>query len=954
MATREHHVLSCDIETYSEVDLPKCGVYAYAEHPSFEILLFAYAFDDEETQVVDLKVGERLPPRVLDALADPAITKTAFNAAFERTCIGRYLGKRLDAAQWQCTAVQSAMLALPLSLEGVGEVLGIERKKLKEGGDLVRYFSLPCKPTKANGQRTRNLLEHAPEKWQRFRAYCVRDVDAEREIRSKLRNYPIPTKEQELYRLDQEINDRGIRVDPVLVAHAIECDGQYREKTTKRACELTGLANPNSPAQLKEWLEGQGTQVDTLDKKAVRALLPGAEGDVLEVLKLRLLMAKTSVKKYEAIRRSVCADGRVHGLLQFYGANRTGRWCLTGDHEVLTDRGWRRLDAWKGGRIACWHPSGETVTFQTSKALAFPYCGDVYAYTDKRISQISTPDHRMYCKKRYEGEWCIDTVEHMAQRRPCIPFTGYRKGGGSMDQANLRVLIMVQADGHYTADGDLRLAFSKQRKIDRCKSLLRAAAIQYCVHAYPDRVVFTIYSRHLPMWLRMFQEKTFGPWLLEESSDVFFDELAYWDGYRSGPNSVQYSTCNRQNADMVQALAHITGRCAQIKVRHREQDHPHWKDSYVVDIWLKPVNCHEIRQKPVVEHFTGTVYCAETPTGFFLVRRNGRVWITGNSGRLVQIQNLPQNHIPDLVLARDLVKAGRYADIEALYESTPNVLSELIRTAFVPRPGCRFIVADFSAIEARVIAWLAGEQWRLEVFRQGGDIYCASASKMFHVPVEKHGQNSHLRQKGKIAELALGYGGAVGALTAMGALEMGLAEEELPPLVRQWREANPHIIRLWAQVEDAAMTAVREKARVRLGRLTFHCRSGMLFITLPSGRKLCYVKPRIQTNRFGGDGLTYEGVGESRKWTRIETFGGKLTENIVQATARDLLAEAMLRLRDAGLEIVMHVHDEAVLEVPIGHSGVDEVCALMAEAPAWADGLPLRADGYECRFYQKD
>ena len=642
--------LGIDIETYSEVDLPKCGVYAYAEHPSFEILLFAYAFDDEETQVVDLKGGERLPPRVLDALTDPAITKTAFNAAFERTCIGRCLGKRLDAAQWQCTAVQSAMLALPLSLEGVGEVLGIERKKLKEGGDLVRYFSLPCKPTKANGQRTRNLPEHAPEKWQRFKEYCVRDVEAEREIRAKVQGYPIPAKEQELYRLDQEINDRGIMVDPVLVARAIECDGQYREKTTKRAYELTGLANPNSPAQLKEWLEGQGTQVDTLDKKAVRALLPDAEGDVLEVLKLRLLMAKTSVKKYEAIRRSVCADGRVHGLLQFYGANRTGRW----------------------------------------------------------------------------------------------------------------------------------------------------------------------------------------------------------------------------------------------------------------------------------------------------------------AGRLVQIQNLPQNHIPDLALARDLVKAGRYADIEALYESTPNVLSELIRTAFVPRPDCRFIVADFSAIEARVIAWLAGEQWRLEVFRQGGDIYCASASKMFHVPVEKHGQNSHLRQKGKIAELALGYGGAVGALTAMGALDMGLAEEELPPLVRQWREVNPHIIRLWAQVENAAMTAVREKARVRLGRLTFHCRSGMLFITLPSGRKLCYVKPRIQTNRFGGDGLTYEGVGEGKKWTRIETFGGKLTENIVQATARDLLAEAMLRLRDAGLEIVMHVHDEAVLEVPIGHSSVEEVCALMAEAPAWADGLPLRADGYECRFYQKD
>ena len=643
-------ILGIDIETYSEVDLPKCGVYAYAEHPSFEILLFAYAFDDEETQVVDLKGGERLPPRVLDALADPAITKTAFNAAFERTCIGRCLGKRLDAAQWQCTAVQSAMLALPLSLEGVGEVLGIERKKLKEGGDLVRYFSLPCKPTKANGQRTRNLPEHAPEKWQRFKEYCVRDVEAEREIRAKLQGYPIPAKEQELYRLDQEINDRGIMVDPVLVARAIECDGQYREKTTKRAYELTGLANPNSPAQLKDWLEGQGIKADTLDKKAVRALLPGAEGDALEVLKLRLLMAKTSVKKYEAIRRSVCPDGRVHGLLQFYGANRTGRW----------------------------------------------------------------------------------------------------------------------------------------------------------------------------------------------------------------------------------------------------------------------------------------------------------------AGRLVQIQNLPQNHIPDLALARELVKAGRYEDIEALYDSTPGVLSELVRTAFVPRPGCRFIVADFSAIEARVVAWLAGEQWRLEVFDGGGDIYCASASKMFHVPVEKHGQNSRLRQKGKIAELALGYGGAAGALTAMGALEMGLTEEELPSLVRQWRQANPHIIRLWAQVENAAMLAVKEKTRVRLGRLVFQYQSGMLFIALPSGRKLCYVKPRIQTNRFGGEGLTYEGVGESKKWTRIETFGGKLTENIVQAAARDLLAGAMLRLRDAGFEIVMHVHDEAVLEVPVGQSSVKEVCTLMAEAPAWADGLPLRADGYECEFYKKD
>lgn len=647
-------VLSIDIETYSEVDLPKCGVYAYTDHPSFEVLLFAYAFDDEPTQIVDLKCGEKLPRRVTEALFSPAYTKVAFNAAFERTCLSRFLGVYLQPRSWQCTAVQAAMLALPLSLDGVGEVLNIERKKLKEGSDLVKFFSLPCKPTKANGMRTRNLPSDAPEKWERFKAYCVRDVDAEREIRQKLKNYPIPEDELELYWLDQEINDRGIMVDPVLVNHAIECDLQYKDYTSQRAYELTGLTNPNSPAQLKEWLADQGIETETLDKKAVKSLIGKADddmnADILEVLKLRLLMAKTSVKKYEAIQRSICTDGRVHGLLQFYGANRTGRW----------------------------------------------------------------------------------------------------------------------------------------------------------------------------------------------------------------------------------------------------------------------------------------------------------------AGRLVQVQNLPQNHIPDLELARDLVKTGRYGELEMLYESTPNVLSELIRTAFVPKPGSRFIVADFSAIEARVIAWLSGEQWRLDVFEKGGDIYCASASQMFGVPVEKHGQNAHLRQKGKIAELALGYGGSVGALIAMGALDMGLEESELPELVDQWRNANPHITKLWWDVDEAALTAFKEGKPTHVGPLTFSRHSGMLFVRLPSGRQLCYVKPRLEDNQFGRKNLTYEGVGESKRWTRIFTYGPKLVENVVQATARDILALSMLRLRNAGFEIVMHIHDEAVLEVPIGSSSVEEVCDLMGIAPEWAVGLPLRADGYECLFYRKD
>ena len=643
-------ILSIDIETYSDVDLTKCGVYAYSDSPNFEILLFAYAFDEEPTRITDFACGEKLPQKVLDALEDPAITKAAFNAQFERTCISKYLGRRLSPSGWQCTAVQSAMLALPLSLDNVGEVLNIQRKKLKEGTDLVRFFSMPCKPTKANGGRTRNRPEDAPEKWERFKTYCIRDVDAEREIRQKLWKFPIPESEMELYRMDQEINDRGILVDQQLVENAVLCDNQYRQMVSARAYELTGLSNPNSPAQIKGWLAEHGVEAEKLDKKTVKGLISETDGEVLEVLKLRLLMAKTSVKKYEAIERSVCSDGWVHGLLQFYGANRTGRW----------------------------------------------------------------------------------------------------------------------------------------------------------------------------------------------------------------------------------------------------------------------------------------------------------------AGRLVQVQNLPQNHIPDLELARSLVKEQRFEDLDLLYDSTPEVLSELIRTAFVPKPGCRFIVADFSAIEARVLAWFAGEQWRLDTFAEGGDIYCASASKMFGVPVVKHGVNGHLRQKGKIAELALGYGGAVGALTSMGALEMGLQEEELQPLVSQWRNSNPHIIKFWWDVDAAAVKAVKERTEVVLGNLCFTYRSGILFVTLPSGRKLSYIKPRMTQNRFGRESLSYEGVGESKKWMRIETYGPKLVENIVQATARDLLAQAMLRLRNKGFDIVMHIHDEAVLEVPEGVSGVEEICQIMSEQPDWAAGLPLRADGYECAFYKKD
>lgn len=642
-------VLGIDIETFSDVDLIKCGVYAYADSPAFEVLLFAYSFDGEETQIIDLAQGEAIPAEVESAIFNDSITKTAFNANFERTCLSRFFGTPLSPYSWHCSAVQAAMLALPRSLEDVGAVLGLDKQKMKEGKELIRYFCVPCKPTKANGGRTRNLPHHAPEKWELFKTYCKRDVDVEKAIRQKLHHFPIPESEMEMYRLDQEINDRGVLVDLALVHQAISCESLHKEIVTKRAYELTGLENPNSVAQMKGWLEGKGLEIESLSKQAVSDLIKETDGEVEELLRLRLLMAKTSVKKYEAMERSVCKNGRVHGLLQFYGANRTGRW----------------------------------------------------------------------------------------------------------------------------------------------------------------------------------------------------------------------------------------------------------------------------------------------------------------AGRLVQVQNLPQNHIVDLELARNLVKQGRFEDLELFYDSTPNVLSELIRTAFVPKKGCRFIVADFSAIEARVLAWLSGEQWRLDVFASHGKIYEASASAMFHVPIEEITKGSPLRQKGKISELALGYGGSVGALTSMGALDMGLAEEELSPLVSTWRNANPHITQFWWDVDAAAVRAVTEKRRTKAGRIIFEYKSGILFVMLPSGRKLAYVKPRMAVNKFGRDGLTYEGISENKKWSRIETYGPKLVENIVQGTARDLLAEAMLRVEKAGYRIVMHCHDEIIAEVPEGFGSVEDMSEVMAVQPEWANGLPLRADGYECAFYQK-
>lgn len=659
--------ISIDIETFSDVDLGKFGVYRYCSSPAFEILLFGYSVDGGPVKVVDLACGEKIPEDILDALTDDTVLKWAFNANFERVCLSRYLrdmGRSLDPFRdnhplslgharflnpegWRCSMVWAATMGLPLSLKGVSAVLQLADQKMDEGKALIKYFSVPCAPTKANGGRTRNLPSDDPGKWATFKKYNQRDVEVEMMIQRKLRNFPVPDFVWDEYHIDQEINDRGVRIDVDLVEKAIDMDTRSRSKLTEKMQAITNLENPNSVQQMKQWLSDNGMEVDSLGKKAVTALLKTAPPELTEVLELRQQLAKSSVKKYQTMQRAVCSDSRARGMFMFYGANRTGRW----------------------------------------------------------------------------------------------------------------------------------------------------------------------------------------------------------------------------------------------------------------------------------------------------------------AGRLIQLQNLPQNHLPDLDAARALVKSGDYEAVKMIYEDVPDTLSQLIRAAFIPKDGCRFYVADFSAIEARVIAWYAGEKWKSDAFANGEDIYCSTASRMFHKPVVKHGVNGELRAKGKIAELACGYGGSTGALKAMGALEMGLSEDELPDIVSSWRDANQQIVKFWWDVDKAVMAAVKNHKTTRLGRLAFFWQAGMLFITLPSGRSLAYVKPKVGMNRFGGECITYEGVSDTKKWERLESYGPKFVENIVQGVARDILCFAMKNLRDRF--IVGHVHDELIIEVP-KDANVQEICDIMEQTPDWMPGLLLRADGYKCMFYQKD
>ena len=952
--------LYIDIETYSATPIDN-GVYEYAADKDFQLLLFGYSIDKEPVKVIDLAQGEEMPEDIKAALSDPRVLKHAHNAAFERICLSRFLGlpvgTYLDPSQWRCTMVKCAYYGIPLRLETAGLALHIDKQKLASGKRLIPKF---CVPTSEG--RPKYYPEENPVEWETFKEYNIRDVEAEIDIDNALPDIRYNLWDE--YAADQRINDTGCLIDTELVDNIVKINRDIDEEHLRRFRELTYCDNPKSVTQLKAWFAAKGYHMDSLDKKAIASLKKTCKDpDVLEALELRQLTGKSSISKYTAMQDLTAnsPDHRARGCFQFYGSH-TGRWCLTGDHEVLTLKGWVRLDEWQGGEIAVYNPSLETVSFQKSKALVFDYEGIMYEYDDKRCAQKSTPDHKMLYKPRYDKPWTTGTVEEMAKSRPIIPFTGNRVISSNLDHSMLKVLVMTQADGCFATDGSVKFGFTKIRKVERCKRLLREAGIIFNYNTFENnpktRHQIDIAARNVPLWLRLFQNKTFDTWLFNESPDVFFEELQYWDGSRSAANSIQYVTCNKQNADIVQAFAHITGRACSVRVKDRRAEHPNWSVAYVVDIWLTPKNAHELKDKPTQEYYCGKVYCAETSTGFFLVRRKGRVWVTGNSGRHIQLQNLPQNHMEELDSARQLVKEGDAASLEMLFDNLPQVFSELIRTAIIAPEGKTLIVADFSAIEARVIAWVAGENWKLQAFKDGKDLYCSTASAMFGVPVEKHGVNGDLRQKGKIAELACGYGGSVGALKAFGAVEMGLKESELDSIVQSWRSANPNIVKLWWAVGNAALTLIKHRCGVLVigHKLKMSYQQDKLLIQLPSGRLLVYPEASIGENKFGGETMTYKGLNSvTHQWEYIDTYGPRLVENIVQAIARDLLTEAILRIQqNPDCKIVAHVHDEIIIEADPDKVALDDMIKAMCVLPEWGEGLILNAAGFTNPYYMKD
>ena len=959
----------CDTETFSVVDIGKCGSYRYIEDNSTEVLLLTYAFGDEPVKCADLASGDPWPEEFLAAYDDPDTLLIAHNCSgFEWPLFNRFLHP-LPPERYFDTMHLAAQCGLPQSLGGAGEAIGLteEQAKIKDGRALIRYFCTPCKPTKSNGQRERNLPEHDPEKWTRFKEYAVRDVEAMRTIYHHLEQWMPDAAERRFWALDARINAHGVRIDRKLATNAVLMDAKNKEELTAEAIALTGMENPKSVSQIKSWLYDQeGKEFPSLNKKVLADVIPALKSeDAKQFMALRTELSKSSTAKYNAMLRSMSPkDDHVRGCFRFYGANRTGRFCLTGDHEILTPRGWARIDSWTGGSIAVWNPDSDAISFQRAEQVVFPYSGDLIRIEHQRISQLSTPDHKMPVRLP-NGELVPRTAEALFDRyRTEIPVCSSRAGRKTKEQNELRILIMTQADGHYTEDGSIKFGFKKLRKVERCKSLLRKAGITYSyVHYEKDQKhVFTILPRHIPLWLREFRSKTFGWWMLDEDADVILDELEHWDCYRAGPQSIQYSTTNRTNADIIQAVCELSGRKASIRTKVRDKAKtPNWNDAFYVDIWLRPGSTTGVRRDQVSkETFDGLVYCAVTPTGYFLVRRNGKVWITGNSGALVQFQNLSKNYDANLDGMRELVKGGHYTALKVLYDGVADPLSQLVRTAIIPEEGHKILVADFSAIEARVTAWFAGEEWKLQAFRDGRDIYCATASQMFHVPVVKHGINGELRQKGKVAELACGYGGGVNALKAFGADKMGMTDEEMQDVVDKWRDSNANVAAWWKTMENAAVRAVARQVETvdKIGGITFSYENGVLFMKLPSGRRLAYWGAAYGESRFqpGRKTLSYMGVNQqTKKWSRVETWGGKLVENAVQATARDVLREAMFALDEQGYQVIAHVHDECIVTEPItsGRTYEDMAKTMCPDIP-WAKGLPLEAGGYDGAYYFKD
>lgn len=988
------HHLSIDLETRSGADITKTGSYRYMQDPDFRILLFGYKYDNDPEVVIDL-TKEQIPEKIVTMLTNPAVTKHAYNAAFEWYALNR-AGYRTPIEQWECTMVRALYFGYAAGLANTGEAMGLaeDKKKAMTGKALIRYFCTPQKATKSFKKKYHDP-EDDPDKWNLFIEYNKQDVVAEHEILSMLSRFKMPESEWQLWRMDIRMNALGVRVDTGLIDGALTINTRSEEELTQEAKELTGLGNPNSTAQLLPWLKEHGCGLPDLQKLTVEEALSreDLDPDVRRVLQLRQLLGKTSIKKYVAMETAKGEGDRIRGISQFYGANRTGRYCLTGDHEVLTQNGWVRLDNWAGGKILCWEPTTEKLSFQKSESVVYDYSGQMYQYDGQRIAQLATPDHKMAVLNK-AGKWEPRKVEDIGAHRFTIPFTGRRQTEAPFRNDMLRILVMTQADGTYTDEGGIKFNFKKRRKIDRCRMLLRRCEIAYVERANKGVTCFTIPWRHVPLWLREFKDKNFGYWLLDENLDVLFEELPEWDGYRCGPNSIQYTTTNENNADIIQACALCNGYSATKLKKERPAEN--WNDAFYVNIWLTPGHGTSIRREQVsVVPASGIkVYCAITNTGYFAVRREGKVWITGNSGRLVQLQNLPRNYLPTLDAARRMAKDQNYEGLRMIYGNVPDTLSQLIRTAFIPSEGRHFVVADFSAIEARMIAWLAGEQWVMDVFAKDGDIYCETASAMFGVPVEKHGVNSDLRQKGKIATLALGYQGSVSAMVAMGALRMGIPEEDLPDIVDKWRTSHPNTVRMWYEIEKAAVECVQtgntvrpkwktydpQRARrnedimnmpegsysnyfltdVPITNITFRMENdpvyGQTFLTieLPAGRKLYYPKPFLKENQFGKMAIHYYGVKQvTGKWGVESTYGGKLTENIVQAIARDCLCEVIRRVYAKGWDLVFHVHDEVIVDAP-PDVHTEDLCALMDEPISWAPGLLLKGAGFETEYYMKD